>query len=250
MHKPIAGLHDIAVLHPAPYQQHVLHRDYETRSPALLKNVGVHRYAADPRTEIICVAYAIDHDPVRLWIPGDTIPVEFAEAERNPDWKVAAHNDPFETAIEQQILAPRYGWPLIELTRHCCTMAMSLAVGLPARLSAAAEALELANRKDVAGERLMLQMSKPRKARKDEDAAGVFWFDDPERLQRLYSYCKQDVETERELYDRLPALSSSEHSVMAAELRNQRSRLPSRPRPLPKPHVELPRLRRQRSTPS
>jgi DNA polymerase len=87
---------------------------------------------------------------------------------------------------------------------------MCLAAGLPAKLSAAAEALELEHRKDAAGERLMHQMSKPRKARKDEDPARVFWFDDPDRLQRLGEYCKQDLEVERELYGRLQPLSRAE----------------------------------------
>ena len=63
------------------------------------------------------------------------------------------------------------GCPLVPIERHICTMAMCLAVGLPAKLSAAADALELANRKDTAGGRLMHQMSKPRRAHKDEDPA-------------------------------------------------------------------------------
>jgi len=91
-------------------------------------------------------------------------------------------------------------------------MSMAAAVGLPARLSALADTLELANRKDAAGERLMHQMAKPRKARKDE-APGIYWFDGPERLQRLYAYCKQDTETEREAYNRLPALSEAEQAL-------------------------------------
>ena len=185
---------------------HVLHRDYETRSRAILKTVGAHKYASDPSTEVLCCAYAVDDGPIKLWTPGDAIPAEFVEAARNPDWIVAAHNDAFETAIEQHILGPRYGWPTIPIERHRCTMAMSLAAGLPGRLSAAADALELANRKDDAGERLMHQMSKPRRARQDEDPTKTYWFDDQERRDRLYSYCKQDIETERELYGRLPAL--------------------------------------------
>ena len=50
---------------------HVLHRDYETRSQVRLQLVGVHRYAADPSTEVLCCAYAIDDEPVQLWTPGD-----------------------------------------------------------------------------------------------------------------------------------------------------------------------------------
>jgi DNA polymerase bacteriophage-type len=128
---------------------HVLHRDYETRSRIRLSLVGAHQYAADPSTEVLCTAYAVDDQPVQLWTPGDAVPAAFVEAARNPAWLVVAHNDQFETAIEQHILAPRYSWPLIPIERHRCTMAMSLAAGLPARLSAAADALELVTGRTV-----------------------------------------------------------------------------------------------------
>ena len=207
---PFAKANTGAVLHD---DVHVLHRDYETRSTILLKAVGAHRYAAHPRTEVLCVAYAVDHDPVQLWTPGNPMPPEFVEAARNPSWIVAAHNDAFESAVEQHILHSRYRWSIIPSARHHCTMTMALAAGLPARLGAAADALELANRKDAAGERLMHQMSKPRRPHKDEDPAGTYWFDDQERLDRLYSYSKQDTETERELYYRLPPLSPTEQAL-------------------------------------
>jgi DNA polymerase len=189
---------------------HVLHRDYETRSRIILKLVGAHRYAADPSTEVLCCAYAVGDDPVQLWRPGDPVPLEFIEAASNPMWIVAAHGDHFETAIEQHVLAPCFGWPIIPIERHRCTMAKALAAGLPARLSAVADALELANRKDAAGERLMYQMSKPRRAHKDEDPAGIYWFEDWERFDRLCDYCRQDVQVERELYNRLPSLLPAE----------------------------------------
>jgi DNA polymerase len=202
---------------------HVLHRDYETRSRAILKIVGTHKYAADPTTEVLCCAFAVDDEPVELWTPGDPVPAAFTEAACNPAWVVAAHGDHFETAIEQYILAPRHGWPLISIERHRCTQALCLAHGLPARLSAAADALELSNRKDAAGERLMHQTSKPRRPHKDENPGGIYWFEDQERLDRLYSYCKQDVEVERELYGRLPPLSASEQSLWELSSRiNQR----------------------------
>jgi DNA polymerase bacteriophage-type len=192
---------------------HVLHRDYETRSRVRLNLVGAHRYAADPSTEILCAGFAVDDQPVQLWTPGNAVPAAFLEAAANSNWIVVAHNDQFETAIEQHILAPRYGWPQIPIERHRCTMAAALACGLPARLSAAANALELVSRKDAAGERLMHQTSKPRKAHKDEDPDQVYWFEDSERLNRLYSYCRQDVEVERELYERLPSLPPAEQKL-------------------------------------
>jgi DNA polymerase bacteriophage-type len=196
----------------APVSRHVLPRDFEARSRIGLRKAGAFKYATDPSTEVLCCAYAVDDGPVQLWTPDDPVPAAFVEAARNPSWVVVAHNDQFETAIEEHIMAPRNGWPLVPIERHICTQAMCLAVGLPAKLEMAADALELANRKDIAGERLMHQMSKPRRPRKDEDPAGTYWFDDQDRLNRLYSYCKQDEEVERELYGRLPLLSPAEQA--------------------------------------
>jgi DNA polymerase len=196
-----------------PTARRVLHQDFETRSRVDLRKVGAHRYAADPSTEVLCCAYAVDDDPVQLWLPGNPVPAEFVEAARNSDWVVVAHNDSFEATIERHIMAPRHGWPLIPSEQRECSQAMCLAAGLPARLSTAADALELCNRKDAAGERLMHQTSKPRRAHKDEDPAGTYWFDDVERLRRLYDYCRQDVEVERELYGRLPPLSPAEQAL-------------------------------------
>ena len=193
--------------------RHLLHRDFETFGVLNLKNAGAHRYAADPGTGIYCAALAVDDGPVQLWKPGDPVPPEYLEAATNPEWGVAAHNDAFETAIEQHILHLRYGFPLIPIERHICTQATALALGLPARLNRLADALELANRKDAGGEKLMLQMAKPRKHRKDEPADGILYFNDPDRLVRLYDYCRQDVEVERELHDVLRALLPSEHEV-------------------------------------
>jgi DNA polymerase len=194
--------------------QHVLCRDCETRSQVKLKTVGAHRYAADFTTEVLCCCYAVDDEPVKLWRPGEPVPSEFVLAAQNPNsWIVAAFNDAFEAAIEKLILAPQYRWPIIPIEQHRCVQAQCLAHGLPGRLSAAADALELSYRKDAAGERLMHQTSKPRRPHKDENPNGIYWFDDQERLDRLYSYCAQDVEVEREIFNRLPQLSATEQQL-------------------------------------
>src|SRR5262249_1484392 len=129
---------------------HVLHRDYETRSRAILKIIGTHKYASNPSTEVLCCAYAVDDEPVQLWIPGDPVPAGFIEAARNPGWIVCAHGAHFEDAIERYVLHPHFNWPAFPIERQRCTQSMALAVGLPARLNAAAIALELSNRKDAA----------------------------------------------------------------------------------------------------
>jgi DNA polymerase len=59
----------------------------------------------------------------------------------------------------------------------------------------------------------MHQMSKPRRPHKDEDPTQVYWFEDDDRLQRLYAYSRQDVEVERELYSLLPTLLPTEQAI-------------------------------------
>jgi DNA polymerase bacteriophage-type len=192
---------------------HVLHRDYETRGVLSLSKCGVHRYAIDSSTDVLCCAYAVDNEPVKLWTPGDAIPAEFQEAAASSNWLACAHSAGFELMLEKLQLAPRYGWPTIPIARQRCTFAMASALALPSRLEKLADVLELSRRKDVAGHRLMLQMSKPRRAHKDEDPNQIYWFNDEERLQRLYAYCMADVEVERELYAHLQSLSPSEQAI-------------------------------------
>jgi DNA polymerase bacteriophage-type len=128
--------------------QHVLHRDYETRGVLQLQNVGPWKYAADDRTEVLCCAFCVDDEPVKLWLPGDPVPPEFVEAASNPEWIVCAHNAGFEMAIEHLILRRHHGWPKIPLSRNRCTMAMALALALPPKLELLARALEFVHQKD------------------------------------------------------------------------------------------------------
>jgi DNA polymerase len=200
----------------------VLFRDVETRSVLRLEDAGVWRYAADPSTEIICVGYAVDDGPDQIWYPGQAIPPVFFEAARNPDWIVVAHNDSFETAIEERVLAPRHAWPIVPLERHRCTMAMALASALPGKLGAVAEVLDLPLRKDAEGARLMRQMARPRKARPGEDPAKIYFLDDPAHLARLKIYCCRDVEIVRELFRRLPPLTASEQALCTLDAKINR----------------------------
>jgi DNA polymerase len=175
----------------------ILHRDLETRSKANLKEAGHRRYAADPSTEVLCFAYAVDTSPAQLWMPGQPIPTEFVEAAQDPSWLVCAHNDAFESAVEELILAPRFRWPLVPLERHRCTMAMCAANALPRKLEIAADVLGLPQQKEKAGKRLIQKMVCGKELSEEE-------------LRQLYDYCCQDVEVERALYERLPPLTPEE----------------------------------------
>jgi DNA polymerase len=191
--------------------------DVETRSRIDLRKAGTWRYAADPSTDVWCVAYAVDDEPVGLWLPDGPLPSAILEAAAYPDRLFVAHNAGFERAISKHILEPRYGWPQIPVERWRCTMAAALALALPPKLAKVAEVLELENQK--AGDRIMHQMAKPRLPRRGEDPAGIYWFDDAERLQQLYDYCVRDAECERELACWLPPLSDGEQALWCLDQR-------------------------------
>lgn len=194
----------------------VLHIDFESRSTLDLKAYGLHNYSVHPTTDVWCMAWAIDDGPVQLWTPaiGNKDLHEFiVYVDRGGI--VKAHNAAFELAIWNEIMVPRYGWPVLKPGQMRCTMAMAYAMGLPGALDNAAAALGLDHQKDQAGHRLMLQMARPRAFIDHGPSMEKCpqWWDEPEKLERLYAYCKQDVEVERELDKRLMPLSPAEQEM-------------------------------------
>lgn len=183
-----------------------LHVDFETRSAADLKKTGAYAYAADPTTDIWCMAYAFGDEPVRVWRPGEPVPGDVVEHVMLGG-VLMAHNANFERVIWRYILAPRYGFPEPAVTQWRCTMAQAYALALPGSLEGAAAAAGLDIGKDMTGRRLMLQMARPRKVEPD---GTIVWWDEPEKIERLVAYCKNDVEVERALDKRLRPLSESE----------------------------------------
>jgi len=123
--------------------------------------------------------------------------------------RVVAHNAPFELAVWNEIMVKRYGWPILKPEQTHCTMAQAYAMGLPGGLEDAALALGLSVLKDAEGRSLMLRMARPRRMEGDTP----IWWDDADKLARLYEYCKQDVRVERELEQRLAPLSEHERRV-------------------------------------
>ena len=187
--------------------------DIETRSTVDLEVAGAWRYAADPTTEPMVVAYAVDAAAPQIWIPGQPIPSPFLEAAHDPRWLVIAHNAMFERAILTRLLGPRFRWPQIPVEQWRDTMSLALASALPGALDAVAVAVGLPLTKDREGYRLMRTMSRPRRARKGEDPNALHWVDGPEQREALHRYCVCDVETERALFYVLPPLSDAEQDL-------------------------------------
>lgn len=231
-----------------------LHIDFETRSTVDLKAAGLDNYAKHATTDVWCMAYAFGEGDIGIWSPVDRMTATQVSLSQHivTGGIVIAHNAAFELAIWNHIMVPRYGWPPLKPEQCRCTMAMAYAMALPGSLEKAAAAVGIREQKDMAGSRLMMQMCRP-KAMKDDwtgrkcPQCGGFgershqddgpracpgcggtgdehgpvpaWWDEPEKLAKLYEYCKQDVRVERELGKRLMPLSESEQQLWVLDQR-------------------------------
>lgn len=199
---------------PAPR----IHFDFESRSTVPFGKakgaVTAHQYAQHPDTDIWCMSWCVDDEPVRLWDPleGEDFPAEFLYALKQ-DAVAVAHNAGFEFCLWNFLLVPRRGLPPLPFERMDCTAVRASVMALPRSLEGAAAAMGLPVQKDMAGSRLMQQMAKPRRARQGEDPSAVYWWDDPERRQRLGGYCVNDTEVERALDRVLRPLTADEREL-------------------------------------
>ena len=183
--------------------------DFETRSTVELKRTGVYPYASHRDTFIWCMAYAFDDEPVELWKEGEPLPARIAEHIANGG-RLWAHNASFERIMWRDCAVRRYGFPPVPDEQWYDTAADAAASGLPRSLGDVAVVLQLEHQKDLVGNKLMQKLCRPRSVNPDGE---LVWWDGPEELARLYSYCKDDVESERELWKRVRRLTPHERRV-------------------------------------
>jgi DNA polymerase len=185
----------------------MVYLDFETRSECDIKKCGAYVYSQHPTTSVLCMAWAVEDEPVQLWVPGQPFPDEMVVL---PGYELEAHNVFFERCIWENIMVPRYNWPRIAPEQWRCSAARVAARALPRSLGGAAAALKLAFQKDMEGSRIMLKLARPRKPTKDDKSK---WNEDPIDMGKLYAYCKQDVETERAIAKTVRPLSAKELEV-------------------------------------
>jgi DNA polymerase len=185
----------------------ILSIDLETRSPVDLKRSGAYRYFEHPYTSILCAAWAVDDGPVSVWRPGEPCPPAVADAVRGGA-EISGWNVNFERQGWNHILGPKHRWPRPHLDQYRDTAAQAAAQALPRKLEKAAEVLRLPQQKDMAGNKLMMLMAKPRKRHKGEDYQTHYWHEGD--LDRLAAYCSQDVQVERAIRGKLQPLSHAE----------------------------------------
>lgn len=184
--------------------------DWETRSRINLPATGAYVYAMHPSTEILIGAWAFDDmDAPEIWRKGEPVPQRIIDHVA-AGGEIRAHNAAFERLMWKYVATPRYGWPEVKLEQFVCSAAEAAAMSLPRALGQLAKVLGVEAQKDQSGHRLMMQMCKPRKVNDDDS---VIWWDDEERMQKLITYCKQDVVTERAVSKVLRKLTPREREV-------------------------------------
>jgi DNA polymerase len=186
--------------------------DFETRSRLDLPKVGAWRYSVDPSTEPLCFHYALDDGRVRRWRPGDSKPERLLSALREGAF-LEAHNSFFEWCIWHNIMVKRFDWPALRTHGVICSAAKAAVACYPRALEHAAFHAGCTHLKGDDGP--MKKLSKPRKPTKNDPRE---WIDDPELFEKLYEYCDDDVMSERDLSNRVPALSKRERRVFLADM--------------------------------
>jgi DNA polymerase len=174
--------------------------DFESRSQCDIWSSGAWVYSQHPTTEILCLCLAIDDGGIinlALNAPGATFIAQLI----SEGAEFHAHNAFFERAMWQNILTPRHGFPPIPLRQWRCTAAKASAHALPKSLEKAAQALECKHQKDMTGSKMMKFLA---------SSTGPI---DPDKLERLIEYCKNDVEVEREIDKKLPDLDPREQRI-------------------------------------
>jgi DNA polymerase bacteriophage-type len=81
----------------------ILRIDFETRSVVDLPKTGVHIYAEDPTTDVWCMAWAFDDEPVEIWIKGEELPERIRDHVESGGL-VGAWNAAFELAIWNKVM--------------------------------------------------------------------------------------------------------------------------------------------------
>lgn len=183
----------------------ILWLDYETKSNLNLKEVGLDRYAKDPSTEILMLAYALNDAEPKLWLPhlNPFLPEDLREMLLNPEIIKGAWNYNFEKDITEEklgITIPQDQW--IDPSVLCAYMS------LPIGLHRAGEALSIHGKKiHITGNNRPVKLfGSPSKATKKMLKNGSpptyfkNWQTHPEQWEVLCTYCLGDVIAERDVY--------------------------------------------------
>jgi DNA polymerase len=164
------------------------------------------------------VCWAIGKGPVETWYPGKPVPQAILDHAAAGKY-FSAHNVNFEYPLTNLLLAPRYGWPTLNISQMHDTAAEAAAMGLPRSLEECGFRLGLATQKDAEGHALMMRMCRPRRIIPGPDGPTYTWWEDQERIERLAKYCEIDVKVARQVFRKVMRLPKDERVVWELDQR-------------------------------
>ena len=184
-----------------------------------LPTIGAAAYSEHPSTEVLSLAYDLkDGNGKRLWKPGEPNPLDLFVYLCNGGL-LEAWNVTFERWIWVNVCTPKYNWP--SLTPHLYqlrdALAKARAYALPGGLAVVSDILNIKNKKDNDGKRLLNLFSMPRNPTKRNASKRIFPHDDPINALKLYAYNLQDIAAEAEISSGLPDLSPEELEFWLAD---------------------------------
>ena len=163
--------------------------DFESRSECDLPAHGVDRYAHDPSTDILCLAWAIDDGPVELWANPAYAPQRGGDLFPDIDADLfVASNSRFDRLIYEQIAVSRYGGRPIPRSAWMDAAAVMRSLNLPSGLAEYCAVLGTEHQKDPRGSELIKLLS--------IGPWNPAHTDSPE-LAHMLAYCARDVEAMR-----------------------------------------------------
>lgn len=193
--------------------------DYEAMSGCALDDRGIHNYVLHPTTKFICAAWAINKEPAQLWVPGQPVPKDFANHIRKGR-RVAAHNAVTERLLTNFVGRRLYGMPPMTIEQMMCTMVRCGHTALPLSLEMAAKVLGVPFQKDMEGAKALRVIMKPITV---DNITGEMTFATPQthpkEFERVYSYCKTDLDTMRAVTRHTRPLSKFERKVYVIDQR-------------------------------
>jgi DNA polymerase len=166
--------------------------DFETYSEIDLTQVGAHRYAEHPSTDIVCMSWEDERGEPQLWTPDDPFPEDLKKAVLAGDL-LDAHNATFERMIWRHVGQRRYNFPPVFDNQWRDTMAVAGYRGMPLALDRLAKAARLPFQKDMKANKTMKRIAKPHR----DTGHRITMDDDPAAYFVTYDYCVQDNVTER-----------------------------------------------------
>lgn len=199
--------------------------DFEARSEMDLFKVGAAKYAQSKTTKILITSFQswdmedvenfspfLDYRSQRLAIKNLHRLKGYLQKiwRDHHNYKIRAHHSEFEYWMYNEVGVAQFGWPPLPIEAFHCAMSLSGANSYPAAEAKACVAMDLGEKKDSEGKRLIQMFSTP--SRKKDEA-----FKDPENypsdFRRFIEYCDQDVRTQRAIVDHCHPMNDFQNEV-------------------------------------